>query len=507
MNYVISLYLVISLVLAWIFGAGSLFFYNFFSPSYSSHANATALVGLEEIVQNNDIFNASLLLAQEYCEGIDIERANVTFDKVVNEIQMRIKNIDDPKVIVDIINDYLFVDYQIQPDGAIVIEHLLPDKILEHRKGHCVGLSFLYLALGERLCLPIYAKTVPFHIYVCYDDGYTKFNIETTMKGFACPDSYYSYHFPYPEKHQTIKKLSKHEVLGLLLNNLGFYLRQHPNVLNIQKKALKLFPDCAEINANTGFLLREFNESKKAKKYLIKALSLDSTLWQTNFELSNMYYENGDYKQAFESYTQTINLLHKSVKILSPYQHGLPEKEKLITLSDKMLLSREVPCENLVAFGIGLFRQEEYELSNKLFAHALKMHPEELTAHAYYAMSNFHLGNYEQARKHAQIAEDVGEQGTAQSLIFFINKIAECHMRLGESYALLNEYESGLRNIHKAIEIGGPDSRFLVSLAETYLLMGDQAEARNYYEKAMEIDPSNVWIQKKMHSLSSNKTN
>lgn len=486
----------------------SFFFYKNIFRANLGHTDAAVIDELNEIVQNNDILNASLLLAQEYCQDIDIEQANIAIDKIVNEIEVRIKNTDNPKEIMGIINDYLFVEYQIQPDGAIVIDHLLLDRVLENRKGHCIGLSLLYLVLGERLHLPVYAKMVPSHMYLCYDDGLTKFNIETTMKGFACTDNYYSYHFPYPERHRTIKKISKREVLGLFLGNIGYYLRESPNAIDIQKKALQLYPDSAEINANMGLILWKLNELKQAKKYLTKAIKLNPNSWQANLEISHLYYKSGDYKQASESYIQVINLLHRSVKILSSYHHGLPEKEKLIELAGKMLQSREVSGETLVAFGVGLFQQEEYELSNKLFAYALKMCPEELDTHAYYAMTNIHLGNYELARKHAQIVDETREQATLynNTPMFFINKIAYCHMRLGQSHAFLKKYELALNETNKAIEIGGPNSEFFCVLAATYLLKGDKAEAIKYYKKALGFALSNKWIQKQISNLQSDYT-
>ena len=507
MSRIIFLYLIVSLVLAGIFGTASFFFYKTIFQTDSSHSDTTVIAELNKIVQDNDVFNASLLLAQQCNQNIDIEQANKVFDSVVNEIEVRVKNTDNPKEIIGIINDYLFIEYQIQSDSAVVIDNLLPDRVLENRKGHCVGLSLLYLALGERLHMPLYAKTVPFHMYVCYDDGYTKFNIETTMKGFDCPDSYYSYYYPCPAEHQTIKKLSKREAIGSFLKSLGYYLRQSQNVLDIQKKALLLYPDSEAIHTITGHILWKLNKPKEAKRHLLKSIKLDPTSWQAYLGISNLYYGGGDYKQAAASYTQTINLLHKSFKILSPYQHGIPDKVKLIELAGEMIRYKGVSCENLVGCGVGLFQQEEYELSNELFAHALKMYPEELGTHAYYAITNFHLGNYDQARKQAQISMEHGEQTTMHSPASFINMIANCYMKVGQCHAVLKKYELALKDIHKAIEIGGPESRFFWSLAETYLLMGNQAEAIKYYKQAIELDPSNDQLQERLLRLQSDKTN
>lgn len=485
----------------------------FFNDTFQSIC--TDIVGkarLEKIIQNNDIFNASLLLAQEYCQDINTEQANKTFDKIANEIKSRIDGIDEPKKIVGVINDYLFDEYQIQSCGSLVIENILVDKVLENKKGHCLGLSILYLALAERLQLPVFAKIVPSHVYLCYDNGFTKFNIETTIKGFSPPDSYYSYHFPYPEEHQTIKKLSKREVLGLFLNNMGAYLRQHPNALNIQKKALKLFPDCENINTNTGLVLLKLNELKKAKKNLKKAIKLDPTSWQPHLKIGDLYYVSSDYKQASEAYAESINLLRKSAKILR-YVQGLPEKEILNKVAKEMLQLREVPYEQLIGIGIGLFQQEEYGLSNELFVRALRECPEESNIHVYCAITSFHLGKYEKAREYAQHIQIVDEpewqtdlsplQTMEDNPALFINTIADCYMKLGQSHAFLKRYELAFNEINKAIEIGGMKFQFLCAIAGTNLLKGDKVEAKKYYKKAMELDPSNEWIQEQLSNLQS----
>ena len=241
-NYSIILLLGIVLILGGIFRTQFSDLYNTLSAKDYIELDKASKAELEQIVQNNDIMNSSLLLAQPYYEDIDIEQANITLDNIVNDIKARIKNTDNPQKIIEVISNYLYEEYQMQVEMTRDFEHIIPDKVLENRNGHCLGLTLLYLTIGERLNLPLFAKIVPLHIFVCYDDGSTQFNIETTSKDFLQPDSEYYDFFPDPEQYRKIPKLTKRQTLGIFLNNFGLYMGRNPSMLDIQKKALILFP-------------------------------------------------------------------------------------------------------------------------------------------------------------------------------------------------------------------------------------------------------------------------
>jgi regulator of sirC expression with transglutaminase-like and TPR domain len=67
--------------------------------------------------------------------------------------------------------------------------NLLPSSVLARRQGNCVGIAALYLVLAERLELPIYAVATPSHVFLRYDDGRTRINIETLQGGATSPTS------------------------------------------------------------------------------------------------------------------------------------------------------------------------------------------------------------------------------------------------------------------------------------------------------------------------------
>ena len=56
-------------------------------------------------------------------------------------------------------------------------------RILDGAGGNCLGLTLLYLAVAERVGLPLHGVSAPEHFFVRYDDGVTRINLEPTRGG------------------------------------------------------------------------------------------------------------------------------------------------------------------------------------------------------------------------------------------------------------------------------------------------------------------------------------
>lgn len=464
---------------------------------------------LRAVVQNEDVFNASVFLARNYYNDINRIEANKVFNAIVNDISEQIEDVNEPCQIVEIINKHLYKTLHISPIGnALDISYLLPNKVLEIKKGHCMSLSVIYAAIAERLGLPIFAKVVPAHIFVCYDDGQSKFNIETTAGGHSLPDSHYSRFLPYPERTISgfyLRKLSKAELLGTFLSNLGAVLKnadRNIDALDAYKKALFLAPESAEIHTNIGNLYVKASKAKKAKIFLTKAVILDPTLWQAHSNLAPLYFKAGDYEKSVEEYLETIDLIEKAITIHA-HVVGLPEDKDLIELAKESLRKKDTPLQQLLVRGIVCFDKKEYELANKLFERALDLDSEDANIYSFLAATNFHLMNYQKAIKYSEVAIEKFGYAPIYGPASFINKIAESYIGLGKSYSMLKKYDLSIEAINKAIEIRGPSAKVYTTLATTYSLKGNNAKAIEFYNKALELDPSYEWARKKLARIAS----
>src|SRR5713101_9023255 len=79
--------------------------------------------------------------------------------------------------------------------------------------------------LAERLNLPIYAVATPSHVFLRYDDGSTRINIETLQGGASVPDDQYIREQKIPEESIRcgifLRNLTTDELLAQVHNNLG----------------------------------------------------------------------------------------------------------------------------------------------------------------------------------------------------------------------------------------------------------------------------------------------
>jgi len=67
----------------------------------------------------------------------------------------------------------------------------LPSDVIDRKQGYCVGIAALYLLVAERLDLPIHAVATPSHVFLRFDDGAARINIETLQGGASVPDEQY----------------------------------------------------------------------------------------------------------------------------------------------------------------------------------------------------------------------------------------------------------------------------------------------------------------------------
>jgi len=129
--------------------------------------------------------------------------------------------------------------------------------VLDSRRGSCVGLGTLYLALGEVLGWRVEGVMMPGHFYVRVDEGERLRNVELLRRGEEMPDAWYAQRFAVagPGAPEYGRALSPREVLGIVEYDVGkARLRQSrwSEARRAFRVATSLFPALSEAHASLG---------------------------------------------------------------------------------------------------------------------------------------------------------------------------------------------------------------------------------------------------------------
>ena len=178
---------------------------------------------------------------------------------------------------------------------------------LEQRIGDCDIFSYLYLAVGDALDLPIYAVLIPEHMFVRWElDNGSHINWETTQ-GKELPDFYYEDGF------YVSRRAVDH---GLFMRDLNDEELQalHHEVINELDKAIieyskRIRDNPKDINAyfRRGITERANRSDKQSINDFTKVIELDP-------ELSEGYYERGLTYSMAEIYHSAIKDFSKALE-------------------------------------------------------------------------------------------------------------------------------------------------------------------------------------------------
>jgi tetratricopeptide (TPR) repeat protein len=127
--------------------------------------------------------------------------------------------------------------------------------VIRDRRGSCLGLGALTLAVAERLGVPMDGVLLPGHFFV-RTRGTGAHNVELLRRGEAMPDDWYRTKYgPWPEGGAYNRPVSPTELAAIHWYNRGNDLRQRGDLASAQQafeKAAKAFPDFAEASASLG---------------------------------------------------------------------------------------------------------------------------------------------------------------------------------------------------------------------------------------------------------------
>jgi tetratricopeptide (TPR) repeat protein len=135
------------------------------------------------------------------------------------------------------------------------LEYVLLPSVLEGRRGSCVGLGSLYLALAERLGLPMHGVLLPGHFFVVLEEQGASRSIELLHRGEVMSEGWHRRRFGAPAARAYGRALTRDEVLGVVEYDVGNQRKRAGRLHQAQQafeSARRHFPDFAEAHASAG---------------------------------------------------------------------------------------------------------------------------------------------------------------------------------------------------------------------------------------------------------------
>jgi regulator of sirC expression with transglutaminase-like and TPR domain len=162
----------------------------------------------------------------------------------------------------DVLNRVVFDEesFSREVDDTDVAFALLPS-VVSMRRGSCVGLGSLYLALGDLLGVPMRGVVLPGHFFVRVRQGDRWRNVELLRRGEEEPPDWYRARWPTPATTTAVydRPLSDDEVIGVIEYDAGNDLRRRgrlPEARRAFERAVALFPSLPEAQASLGAVLQ-----------------------------------------------------------------------------------------------------------------------------------------------------------------------------------------------------------------------------------------------------------
>ncbi|MBN2562282.1 MAG: tetratricopeptide repeat protein [Phycisphaerae bacterium] len=285
------------------------------AEAHEPMANSTALLSEDEYLDlpddQIDVAQAALTIAKGIRRDLDIRTCLEQVDRIAAPLKAEVRRACKPQDLIDAINAQVF-----QKQGFVAApEHTSLDELLETKSGACMALSTLYLALADRLRLPIAAVIAPDHMFVRYEDHDCQINVETTLEGQVLPNRYYIDKFNIApgslQRGVYLRPLTRKQLLACLINYRGvvhFTRGEHAEAIADYTKSIGLSPDYAEAYGNRATVYNELGQYDKAMQDAEQMLALDPNRAAAYTTRGNIYEHQGAYQRAIEDHRTAISL-------------------------------------------------------------------------------------------------------------------------------------------------------------------------------------------------------
>ncbi|MCP4266413.1 MAG: tetratricopeptide repeat protein [Candidatus Brocadiaceae bacterium] len=460
-----------------------------FNPHHFSNELIQFLLNTDD--ESVDIAEVSLLIAKDEYPEIKIRDYIECVDWYARVLKVRISKVDSPKSIVKIINKFLFDELGFNYVQTSNLEDLCLNKVMDRRSGNCVGLSMLYLSIAERLKLPLFGVNVPEHIFVRYDDGERRINIETGHKGMALSDTFYVKHSIEKFDKKCIEdgcylqNLNKKDVISNILLDRSKIRREggdHKGALGDCKISILLNSKNPSAYCNRGVVYEKMGLISEAIKDYSTAISLNRKYASAYYNRGSIFGVEGRYDRAVEDFNVAISInprftlsyLNRAIafKKMGKLDKAIQDYDKIIEIDPDYA---QAYCNRGVAFAESGRLDDAINDLNK----AIKLDP--YLSDAYFSRAIFFADN----NKLKEAIEDFGK-----CISLTPDKIFTYYLR-GKMFGKIGEFEKAIQDFNKAISLRPSLAGLYIDRGIFLLQTGRIDDAIADFDKSIELFPGN----------------
>lgn len=435
---------------------------------YTKHARSVQAGTIRQLLdlpdEEIDFATAVLLISKELVESIyktnvDIAPYREQIDRMADALAPRLATEKLPVNIIEIINSYIYKELGYKYDHKLGPASLYLNYTLDQKKAVCLTFSLLYLCLAERLNLPLYGVIVPGHMFVRFDDGNIKFNID---QGGFNSDIYYMQKFRIPQNYKGayLKSFNKRKIIGSYLSLLGQHLSvndYYNRAVEMGKLGLKINPDFEESykllgniynnNRVYNFAVKSYQDALDINPKDPNALVTLGALVANNGNLAHgidlmekaveiypkhtlghlylglAYKHNRWNKKAIDSFSTVLSLEPKNQRARRELSQMGVNPEKFLDKKNPATSNGQTPpaaqpshpktdsgysTQQLMQTGQKYYKLGKYATATKYLEQAVKQSPSNAQAHLALSKAYFAQRRLEDAQKHCIQAHKLG---------------------------------------------------------------------------------------------------
>ena len=435
-----------------------------------------------------DIGTAALIVSESWSDMVAGTKYQQQLNDIATEIRNRVraKRIVMGAAAIPVINEYLFDELKFKPvDKATDPYDLFLHSVMDRRQGYCLSLSVLYLAVGERLGLPLYGVVVPGHFFVRYDDGRRRFNIETTHKGSNPPDDYYIKQFNVPATDTIyMTNLNKRQTLGCFFNNLGNVYKEINNADQAMASlqwAVYINPSLAESRINLGNIYMIKNKIDEAIAEYQAAVRINPDDSKAHNNLGNAYQKREWFNDAIGEYDTAIRLDPNFSDAYGNLGMVYTKLNRLDEAKQSLIQAITLESKNAVLYCLlgDVYRQQDN------CGQAIARYHQAMTIKPDFAEAFVGMGLcYKKL-------EQPGSEIDAYLKALAINpNMFEALVNLGNAYFNKSKFNEAIEQYNKAERLQPNNAELLYQIGASYFNKGDYTNSIKAHLRAVKISPN-----------------